>query len=390
MLWLLRAFFVPNAEPLAQPAFPPVENTFQGEGIVSLLPLGTDAIIAGTKRGNLERFRWNEESQSLAHDGPIKPLPTPQDGSPKSIPYPIYSLLSIKQDDTFQLFCGGGDRYITKWEHDTEAESWKVAQKLGPHTGWVKALSMDANKGLVHSIGCNCIETWMQSGKNEEWEHLRKRTIESSPDLGATLSSDLLCLAQFQDLLCSGGVDGRVHIWPSDPGDSLQPLRSIAAHDGRVNTLVTVPLDGNPDSCLLFSAGHDGVLQCRKLERSEDGPHNIMVSGQPIGSLQILDESDEAVRIAAMTCHSLPGNNNKSVCALVGTTSGVLHKVLVSANDDGAWTSCEMKHHSNVNLDIDETTIHSMLAVGELEESSCSCTIVGHAKGLSTVRFNPP
>lgn len=389
MLWLCAFFFVPSAEPLGQPSFPPVESTYKGEGIVSLLPLDTETVVAGTKRGNLEQFQWNAESQSFVHDGSIKSPPNQNDGSAsKSIPYPIYSLLLSEQDGRFQLFCGGGDRYITIWEHDTKAETWKVAQRLGPHTGWVKALSLDTTKGLVHSIGCNCIETWTPGKNSDEWGHLKKRAIESSPELGATLSSDLLCLAQFEDLLCSGGVDGRIHVWSSDPINSLQPKRSIAAHDGRVNTLVTVPLatnDGNnPNACLLFSSGHDGILQCRKLER--DVKDNVMLTKHAIGSLQILDECGGAVRVAAMTCHPLVENDNQTVRVRLGTTVGVLFEVLVTSSDDGAWTSCAMKQISIVNLGM-ETSIHAMLTTSrELEESSCSCTIVGHAKGLSTLK----
>ena len=70
---------------------------------------------------------------------------------------------------------------------------------------------------MLHSIGCNCIESWKR--KNDSitslWTHAAKRSIESSLEDGATLSGDLLCLcaSTTQDCFFAGGVDGRIHAW---------------------------------------------------------------------------------------------------------------------------------------------------------------------------------
>jgi hypothetical protein len=169
----------------------------------------------------------------------------------RRVPFPIYTLaFSKNKPKNGVLFSGGGDRYVTVWRKQQQTSSsppqgrnedlWTTAsQKLGPHTGWVKDVYYDGVNEILHSIGCNCIESWKKMPTEKEndepilFSHWKKSTIESSPTAGSTLSSDLLCLCgttsirqgtnnenlgrskMMDDLLLAGGVDGRIHVWNS-------------------------------------------------------------------------------------------------------------------------------------------------------------------------------
>jgi WD40 repeat protein len=116
---------------------------------------------------------------------------------------------------------------------------------------------------LVHSIGCNCIETWRMT-ESGAWEHFQKSAIESSPTGGATLSSDLLCLCPLDEsAFLAGGVDGRVHLWKSVSMDT--PLLSFSAHDGRVNDMKRAKQTDH-----VFTAGNDGRVCCWKTSSTGD------------------------------------------------------------------------------------------------------------------------
>eukprot|EP00978_Attheya_sp_CCMP212_P016999 scaffold45028_cov51-Attheya_sp.AAC.1 len=251
------------------------QHLLEGTGVTSVAALFVDGrsndaspkqatIFAGTKRGSIVPFtitshdrRRRLDSQEpynamMIHEG----VPLQDDSAIGQMvkPYPIYSMVSHHGKDVDFLFCGGGDRYITVWEKRYSSSSsssssslmpeWKIAARLGPHTGWVKSVVYDSNLNLLHSIGCNCIETWSRqelttnnpgetnhvndSGQDHSpirridysWKHLKKRKIDSCPTNGSTLSSDLLCLCLLnpafdKNILYSGGVDGRIHKWTS-------------------------------------------------------------------------------------------------------------------------------------------------------------------------------
>ena len=225
-------------------------------GIASLLSLDGSLnveLFAGNKQGKIHRFCWTENS--IQYRGNM------EDERVDTRPFPVFSMTCTVAP--FQIFSGGGDRYISVWQQRDE-KKWSCRQRLGPHTGWVKDILYDNCRGVLHSIGCNCIESWeraLDDDEEELWTHAAKRSIESSLEEGATLSSDLLCLcaSDEMDRFYAGGVDGRIHAWPCDL--SLpNPFYSIGAHKGRISFLAYAPM-----AKLLFSSGHDGDVQCRRV-----------------------------------------------------------------------------------------------------------------------------
>jgi WD40 repeat protein len=342
---------------------------------------GVQTIMGGGKRGNLEHFLWHATNQSLTQQGKI--MTSLSRSAEKTIPYPTFSLLCKNITGKQQVFCGGGDRYIQVLEATGE-DNWQTRQKLGPHTGWVKALALDRSHHQpcywLHSIGCNCIETWAWDESKTQWIHARKRSIESCPKQGSTLSSDLLCLAHWQSWLCSGGVDGRIHVWSSDPKLAAQPLLSIAAHQGRVNAMAAIPLLGNSDgSCMLLTCGHDGELQCRLL--NEDKERLPVLMELPNACIRVLDEQGNPMRVSAVAC-ALKDDTTARV--FLGTTTGVLVAAVLSA--DNGWSRCRLIEGSKVQiLDIDGPVSINAIVIPQLSQMDGRAAIIGHSKGLSVV-----
>ena len=452
-----------------------VQHVWNQQGVTSLAfhpTRSTSArLMAGTKRGSLYQFDWNFKTDSFDSD-PTEIINSQQQSS--TVPYPIYAMSSFgptridDADDTDRgsmhqlLFCGSGDRYITVWHNkgkgtsEEEEEGWSVVQRLGPHTGWVKALvpvetpaiklsaSETKNQPLVggvrlHSIGCNRIETWdifqteseqeqqQEMSPTSQWRHTRTtRSIESCPNQGSTLSSDLLCLAAWQDKLLSGGVDGRIHLWSSSPQQKMEPLQSIAAHQGRVNALATVALqqvsnDHNDNggtsasSCLLVSAGHDGAVQCRLLVSSTSSSTTILQDDEPLASISLSEDDPfmaTEMRITAMACVPITSDissTTESVDIWVGTSTGRLVQLtLQPTTNDGDnnnanhhWTTCTLEKTeqwqivTESNADNKSHIIHAIAILPESssfpDSSSCGSSsrdkvvVVGHAKGLSLV-----
>jgi len=221
-------------------------------GMTSLLPVGEEGVVAGDKIGSLRIFE-----SSLDDDADDTPRPAAASfcqsiNGETSRPSPIFSLDCAA--DKQQIFSGAGDRYVSVWEK--EDKNWFCVQKLGPHTGWVRDVLFIKQTCRLHSIGCNCIETWKPSGDGK-WENEKTSQIESSPSHGATLSSDLLCLSLFEEpYFLAGGVDGRLHLWNSSSMGS--PVRSMPTHEGRVNAIEYCT------SGLIFTAGNDNKVKCWK------------------------------------------------------------------------------------------------------------------------------
>ena len=212
----------------------------------------------GDKRGELHLFEKANTKTEDAHPTGQSFLDGTINGETTTRPSPIFSL-DVAPDNTL-VFSGAGNRYVSVWEKDKDdGKHWSCLEKLGPHTGWVRSVLYKEYTGRLHSIGCNCIESWCQMTDSGKWEHWKKSTIESSPSDGATLSSDLLCLCPMDDdtpYFVAGGVDGRLHVWNSHTMDA--PLFSTAAvHDGRVNAM-----NYSKKSGLLFTAGNDGTIRC--------------------------------------------------------------------------------------------------------------------------------
>ena len=247
------------------------------------------------------------------------------------------------------------------------SSSWNYVARLGPHTGWVKSIAMENDSSFsskdddddnfdscwrIHSIGCNIINTWSihhppattigTTTRPRSTETLptttarlvAQRSISSSPESGTTLSNDLLCLVTVpfdsmdgrnttftttdnhhsrspRSLLAAGGVDGRIHLWPSyqssssssglvRPNNKIKtkqdhtlPLDVIVAHQGRVTALVYCT-----DLQLLVSTGHDGCLRAFSIatttSRDKNDHESARLELQPTAVLGISEETTTA------------------------------------------------------------------------------------------------
>lgn len=352
-------------------------------------------LFAGTKRGKIIPFLLSEkvgganfESKTSIADWEVKKLSELADCGCGTKPYPVYALASASLQQPFQLFCGGGDRFITVWEalgvSGSESgglfssANWKIAAQLGPHTGWVKDVAHDARMDLIHSIGCNCIESWtrkvveddaIDSSSGRGWQHFRKRAIESSPQAGSTLSSDLLCLCvnDRADCLYAGGVDGRLHVWSTDMS-ILRPICSVAAHSGRINALVLAEKSG-----FLFSTGHDGTVQCRDVSSKR----TFEIAHVEVAEIKTVDTFGSVDRILAMVCTRDDGD---SADVIVGTACGTVKKVRALRRSQDV-VELIADDENFVHLEGDPT-IHAMCTnVGK--KKSKNWLAVGHANGLT-------
>ena len=316
--------------------------------------------------------------------------------------YPIYSMAvvspksntkpsSSSHDDSF-LFCGSGDRWISVWKlaantlADSRNQDFEFVQKLGPHTGWVKDLVYDDTSRLLHSIGCNCIETWDCSRlvldqrasaitTSKMISHTTKRSIENSPTMGTTLSSDLLCLCllpahgELPRLLVSGGVDGRIHLWLSDPTTNNMnckiPLHTTLAHDGRVNAIVY-----SSATKTIVTAGNDGSL-CLF--------HASIERGFELVSQSKIDSRKSSLRITVTSIVS--ESKKQGTCSLaLGSSQGDLYFVTVEANDEGR---IDARVENDCITMVENSMIYS-IATSE-NDSDSSRLWVGHASGLAMV-----
>lgn len=323
-------------------------DTFHGRssasGVTSLIPLGENGeVLVGDKLGSLR-------IESLVATDVGQPCPTTARfcsgiNGETNRPSPIFSLDLARDID--QIFSGAGDRYVSVWEW--EDGNWFCVQKLGPHTGWVRDVLYNEKSCRLHSIGCNCIETW-RFADDRNWEHEKKSQIESSPSDGATLSSDLLCLCKFnENFFFTGGVDGRVHVWDSTLMDS--PVRSMSAHDGRVNAIEYT------SGGLVCTAGNDGKLKCWKYNSRED-------------RLEPVAEFDfGGSRITALSSVDLGGKEDHVFC---GTNVG---EVALLSLHKGSYALDLVTFFQIVQ----RPTIHSLcVTVGDEPD-----LWVGHSNGLS-------
>jgi len=289
--------------------------------------------------------------------------------------YPIYSMAvmspkratSSSSVDAVFLFCGSGDRWISVWKLGTANGNVEFVQKLGPHTGWVKDLVYDTKSLLLHSIGCNCIETWDCSSPSII-THTGKRVIENSPTMGTTLSSDLLCLCLLPSasprLLVTGGVDGRIHLWVSDPSNGKLPLYTTLAHDGRVNALVYSSATKS-----LFTAGNDGSL-CVFSASLEKGFE--LVSRLKLEN----DSNQETLRITVVSITN--DAEEQGTCSLaLGSSTGELYFVTAQVNAEGGIDSCVQGESMTI---AENSMVYSIAC-----EKASSRLWIGHASGLATL-----
>lgn len=232
---------------------------------------------------------------------------------------PVFSL-AVAHQETANILVGGGDRYISIWKQhrDDRADSrivWNRVQRLGPHTGWVKAIAAFSffDEPRAFSIGCNRVVTWKHCVDAIAWRDLETVAVDSNPDAAAcTLSSDLLCLALCKcsstaalsssvDILAVGGVDGRIHFFwiTSNESGRMEPAGVISAHKGRVNALYF-----EAEHQFLFSVSHDGATHCWSLgvehsNRDACGTSSLSLSVSLQATHRIKDDANGS-RITAL------------------------------------------------------------------------------------------
>ena len=398
-------------------------------------------ILCGTKRGDLLQYSWNHEwaksTKTDELDGNFFPFQQKWTiAGVDSKSFPIYSLATGTNTDrtdpsSTQVFCGGGDRFVSVFslpvdinettkgteskKHNQENRgsvlAWTVDQRLGPHTGWVKAVLYDDETNRLHSIGCNCIETWsleesydssdqvstttpettMMNKKKKQiapiWKHEKKRSVESSVSDGSTLSSDLLCLCDSTNSDCfyCGGVDGRLHVWSSNP-DVLDPILSTKAHVGRVNRLLLDNQHG-----VLFSFGNDGQIQCRFIRA--DG----VMNPEPSATITIRDQDTAQGPLRLTAAAFIPSDNRiapeqGTAQLVVGTACGLLVFIEVEYGEQGTVMGLSengrryrQKLSGNPVVNALEAFSSMDLSKNESLEMPVVVILVGHSKGLEQV-----
>ena len=348
---------------------------------VSILPNGATCLasnadmtilIAGTKTGGMmvssRTTSRGRDQQRGAAGGGLPPTTWEEVHSDDyRSKFPVYSIaFAGERDDGDEfVFAGAGDRFVSVWRRREREErgdsSFEFVRTLGPHTGWVKALAYSGDANTLYSIGCNCIESWDVSHVCDDVRHISKRTIENSPSMGSTLSSDLLSLCLLDGIcLVSGGVDGRMHCWSLDP-TVTKPFFTGRSHDGRVNAIVHhTPLG------LIFSVGHDGMLLASKWTTSGGGGMETMaafeVDGAPrLSALCIVDESPCGCKLG------------------LGSTDGRVVIVRVTASEDDDISIAE-----ECRLEVDgNPMIYSVCKSPARTNGAFGPSIlVGHAKDL--------
>lgn len=317
-------------------------STFTEDGITSILALGDGVVLAGTRAGAILQSNNSAASWSRFSGYNSK--------------YPVYSLAIQQTSSSGRIFCGGGDRHVSIWD----SEDNELVQRIGPHTGWVKALAFDENTKVLFSIGCNCIEAWDCAGPLVS--HLSKRSVDNSVS-ASTLSSDLLSLCLVgRSILVSSGVDGRLHVWSTDVSVK-EPLFEVSPHTGRVNAMVYSVSLG-----LLFSVGNDGRLCALKVSldsivlKSE-----LILSGLPrLSTALVVAETDDV---------------SSSLSLALGTSEGQIIDVTVSYQHD-TLTMVETG-----TVDIGEKTRIYGLGMVHGPSTDKRVLLIGAANGMSKLKF---
>lgn len=386
-----------------------------------------------------------------------------QDANGKILkPYPIFSMIGMRarngSSTCTHILTGGGDRYITVWEpsHETisaeddvenknsisittttssEPNGWIVKTQLGPHTGWVKDLAsfttyshtasdsrnnvdIDNNDTMVFSIGCNCIEVWKYTTATNEYQHFKKLQIESSAEMGCTLSSDLLCLETYsyspsnglhedgnynhddaRRYLFAGGVDGRLHQWElilnknSEDTHGQKEIQrksfvgnvvATAAHDGRVNGIMVCK-----SLNVLISIGSDGIVQCRDMLSGDSLDAWSLATLDLNLTITCLNEDEISSEIKITSLCSVMQDSNKAVIA-IGTSCGQVLLVTITRPFTNGVVKVELVNGSRINLDRSYSihTLRSFPAVDNFGGVSTNKIVIGHSAGLALYRVS--
>jgi WD40 repeat protein len=428
-------------------------HAFAGVGVTSILPVPKEVLdnddeeedirlsfYVGTKRGKMKKVTM-KNPKKVRHDDDVR-IQCIQDneknGSKGSkTPYPIFSMLSLCINQSHHhVVSGSGDRYITVWEEQdnrqqqhqeddgigVSSSSWRIKAKLGPHTGWVKDLAsshspQDRNvqdkeeqERFLFSIGCNCIEVWKTAIHGEQYDHVHKLMIESSVEMGTTLSSDILCLAtspapdcyntnqqkkseqqeekQHSYYLFAGGVDGRIHRW-TICNNSVSDAQVVYApgHDGRVNALLVCHT-----LRVVVSIGNDGFVKCWMLDESTEPSF----MERRVWSVNVNDERNDVVAqqsdtITKLTCSCILLETQDIAIIGIGTACGKVLLVELKISNDSSSRSSDDDDMSMTLLDErivvqSSSTITKGIGGGCVIHSIASQNnhiIIGHSEGIS-------
>ena len=385
----------------------PIPNNFQNQ---FQLDIGERVeLYVGTKRGQLFHVSVPKIFDENSIEINVTYINT-SNGVDNIIlkPYPVYSMSLVRKASSsvgFDVLSGGGDRYVTVWEanfNSSENTKLRVKQQLGPHTGWVKDLSVSyslSNEAnlcdcTVFSIGCNCVEVWLLA--QNEYAHQCKLQIESSVDMGCTLSSDLLCLATYKcnqssrSYLLAGGVDGRLHRWIIP--QSINELKKstefcntgvVLAHNGRVNSMLVCSKFG-----ALVTTGADGCITCKTFSSKsfhEWEVASINMNGRlPFETPSFLSESK--INLSA-SCVVRDGLSTAVIS--VGSSSGHLFLIQLSRTDSSE-VELKVLQQCFVHDDHEGHNIHALCSFEdkEITESSSNLIAVGHSNGLLLCSFS--
>jgi WD40 repeat protein len=410
-LGLCLQFVMRPSCPFPTPFHPLELSSYSTLGIMSMVQLPHDdsipQLVAGTKRNDLLWIQFHRvindhiEMQifrfSSREDNASKPTTTT-----KLLQLPIYSLAFEPISQT--LLVGGGDRFVSLWKKHCQNQghppSWqKLELKLGPHTGWVKDVTIlkHEHRTQLFSIGCNRIEVWSRDMKdvvssNETWVHAATLSVDTTTALDAcTLSSDLLCLAvctvtkwnrgknATMDILAAGGVDGRIHVFGIPQGkEPMSKICSIAAHDGRVNSLCW-----DPNNSFLYSIGHDGCVCCWSIDKHHNLPDDNPF--QQIGVRMVTKLSLTNERTTAMACLNSAAKNKLAV----GTHNGSIYFLSLECVCNKWELVCTRKHAVECYEECPIITSLCLLHFpGQADDDDASVTsilIVGHSLGMGYI-----
>lgn len=447
-------------------------HQFAGVGVTSILPVPTvfnddehsndmdDILLSfyvGTKRGKLKKvtLKKNPEKKKVRDDDDVHVQcikdEDDDDGcnKGKTTPYPIFSMMSLHVNHNHHhVVSGSGNRYITIWEElednrqqeddgiGVSPTSWRIKAKLGPHTGWVKDLASShfptylakgrdvIDKGeeeekFIFSIGCNCIEVWKTTIHGETYDHVYKLMIESSVEMGSTLSNDILCLAttppapyyyynnnnntsqkkkkseqqeeqkqqqQNHYYLFAGGVDGRIHRWTiCNNSFSNAQVVNARGHDGRVNALLVC------DTLqAVVSIGNDGVVKCWRL----DDRNVPFMDRRRVWSINLNDEHNvvvqEADTIIKLTCSCILLEKQDLAIIGIGTACGKVLLAELIFNDKSTSGGSSDDDVMSITL-LDERIV---VASSSSTKGVGGCTIhsiaspnnhiiIGHSEGIT-------
>jgi hypothetical protein len=153
----------------------------------------------------------------------------------------------------------------------------------------------------------------------------------------------------------------------------MKPHQSIGAHQGRVNVLSVIPLDDT--SCVLFSIGHDGSIQGRRMSSATKGDKTSanftpMLEVEPYISTSISDDKGNVLRLSAMEC----AKHQDHIKITIGTSNGLfVGLILMNNNEFQELWRIQLEKESSINAIATVTTT----------DGTKTYVLVGHSGGLS-------